>query len=1415
MRSILVIISFLGGWLGTMAQNVNFFYIGSNNGLSQNTVRAIAEDSNGFIWAGTLDGLNRYDGYHIRPYAFPAGFDCRTLHIYPSTHCRQLLWVETYQHEWCCYDAITDRFCPLRLGMQDKLVYDNFLEAGNGTIWLWGKDQGLCSLRRQDDGSWLGTEHLTAADECLFAFEDSGGTVWAGGAYGLSCFRPDGQRTDFHAGIYRFTAGTEWKGRLFFATDQSALLECPVHTTELAVTPCPFGENIEHFYPLSADQLLLLTGKTGMWTYRWETRKFDHPDIYQQNPRFREQTRIATDNRGGYWFYYYNKGDLWYCDGQDIQFRQVKLVEDFHRQASPFSIGEVRFDSKGTCWITTYGFGLYRYDVASGEVANYRYGNRNTGPASDYLMPVIEDRWGDLWIGSEYAGIIHMVNSPDYIRLVRPECGNAIGKNNNVRSILEDSQGNVWVGLKNGGLYVYDSQLEHPTCIGTDLNPYALAEDQLHRMWVAGKEKGIYVYDVKTRRQLAHLHHRVNDPTSLVDDAVFHILIDSQQRIWTASFNEGGIGLIEEKDGQFSFRNFLTGNGNLSMFRYLFQDKEGRIWAGTSEGLVRFLPDELLRDPQAYQTFTADIRHPHSLSSNDIKYIYQDHNGTIWIGTAGGGLNKYLPADRGQEEGFEHYSVGNGFPDNYTLGILETGDFLWISTEKGLTRFDPKKGSATSYSFGLSPAGATFNEAACLKRKDGTLLWGSLDGLLVFNPQQFRPSSKVSPVLITRLRIKGTDWEQLSDADTRCNISYTSHIDLDYQQNSLALQFAMPNLKAPELSRYSYMLEGFDKDWSVPGTSNEAVYKQLPPGKYLFKVKGSNADGIWGKDITRITFQIHPPLWESPWAYLLYFLLSAALLYLLFRLTTRFYRLRNAVKVEKQLTDFKLRFFTNVSHEFRTPLTIIQGAVEMLDDCTDLPAAAQKQVRLLDRNANALRQLINQLLEFRKIQNNVLSLDLEEVDMVDFAHDCFIGFQDLAIQKNIDYRFTPAVPSVRLFIDHKKIDKVVNNLLSNAFKFTPEGGRIELTVEEDPDHHLCTLAVSDTGIGIPKEKRHLLFSRFGQINFSATGTGIGLSLVKEFMDVHKGKVFYREHPGGGSVFVIELSTDKATYSNEHFIDKTEILLTDTPKNLSSLAGTVPEVSTATLADYRVLVIDDNEDIRNYLRESLGTRLKVLTADSGQEGIRMAQEQCPDLILCDVMMPELDGFEVTRRLKSDFHTSHIPIILLTAYTSMEHRIEGIESGADDYITKPFSLKYVRLRVMKMIAQREQLRKRFSTNLSATNVPAQATNQDKSFYERMETLLNTYYAETDFTVERFVQLSGLGRTVFFAKIKSLTGYSPNELIKMRRLKEAARLLKETDLNVSEVSYKIGFEDPFYFSKCFKAYYQCTPKQFRTTP
>lgn len=1407
--------------------NLQFSQISTKDGLSQNTVRTILEDKKGFIWAGTLDGLNRYDGYSIITYKPQLNnpnslIDHRIKNVFQDKD--GYLWIKTYKNEFSCYNPVLDSFIdyhPTSI-LNGNIYFVNYFEASNGEIWLWGNENGYI-LRINKNGEkfiskYFLTERETANKKnCKFLIEDSKSVIWVGGESGLFTITGDKIRNVFF-NKQSFINAIEINDKIFFITEKASVVEYDTKRKSFIETVNYQHKNIfTNVAKLSNHELLIVTKSSGLISYNLNSKLFEKPG-WTKDPQLKGDIEYIIDKNQGIWIYNHS-GIVWYYNQKTQKVKKMELIPASIAQIIDLERYNVFIDSKGIIWITTYGNGLFCYNSKTGLLQNYKYSANKNSPASDYLLSITEDKYGNMWIGSEYAGIIKVIKSNYNIQVIHPEDETSIGKNNNVRTIQSDAFNKIWVGTKNGSLYVYDNTLSTGKCIYKNINPYAFMQDAKKRMWVGTKGKGLYIIDMATYKETAHYTNVESDINSLSNNTIFSIYKDTKNRVWVGTFG-GGINLTEETDKGFRFRHFFLDDGNRSYIRYIYQDRNGKIWAASSDGIIFFDPEELIKNPKAYKTYRMDFHKENSINCNDIKTIFEDKEGIIWIGTAGGGLNKYVPATANKKEHFVAYTIINGLSGDFVIGILEDKERnLWISTESGITKFNKNRTTFTVYQFSEKIYGNQFNENAIIYYNNSNILLGSLDGLLAFNPGSFVPDQNTPPVTLTDFSIYDVKVQTgKKDSPLKRSISYSDKIELNYKQNTFTIEFSSLALKYPQKNKYVYILEDYDNQWSSVSNYNKATYKNLSPGKYIFKVKGANSDGIWNNKATQIEIIITPPFWKSWYAYMFYSLLLAFLLYTAFKIVRKFDVLNHNIKLEKELTNHKLRFFTNISHEFRTPLTLIRGAIENLNEQTGIPPESIKQINTLGRNSAILTRLIDQLLEFRKIQNNVLRLDLEEINIIDFSKDIYISFQEAARKKKIEYLFVSDTEFFNMLIDRRKLDKILYNLLSNAFKFTPVGGKIELAILIDSQKQTCTINIKDNGVGIEKEKQSLLFKRFMQTNFSFSGTGIGLSLVKEFVNVHKGKVWFEENAGRGSVFYVELSTNPDTYKGENFIasSDSEAISTEGESKIlypsdSTENVQLPELDSVILSNYRMLIIDDNDDIRNFLFDEFSKYLMVEMAEDGQKGLEKAIEINPDLIICDVMMPVMDGFEVIRLLKGDFQTCHIPIILLTAHSSLEHQLEGIQSGADAYIMKPFSLKYLVARVFKLIEQREQLKKRFSNEYVLDGNLITSTDQDKEFFNMIDKILEEHIADSQFSIDKFAELAKQRRTIFYKKVKGITGFPPNELIKIKRLKRAAELLLQKEFTVSEISYKVGFDDPFYFSKCFKMHFKCSPSKY----
>lgn len=1111
-------------------------------------------------------------------------------------------------------------------------------------------------------------------------------------------------------------------------------------------------------------------------------------------------------------------GILWRYHS-DNSFEPLKLIPSDILSLINQERFQIYHDSRNIIWITTFGNGLFAIDENNAKMHHY---TADKDLSTNYLLCVTEDKSGEIWVGTELGGVAKISLSDYPFEIFYPTSGGNVDRDNAVRLIYEDQGGRYWFGTRDGNLHVCDSTLkqlyEHRISGGL---PFSIAEDTLGNKWLGTKGDGLYLFSPKGNGILERYTLRDGARQSSSSNNIFTVMRDNKDRMWLATFG-GGLHLAERHQDKLDFRQFCFRNAHQRMMRSMIQDRTGLIWIGTNDGAIVFNPDELICDEQKYINLHLHAEDQRSLSHNEVKVIFEDSKGRIWMGTTGGGLNLLVKEKTLENSWFKHYNANNGLSNETIQAIIEDNEgYIWISTESGISKFNLQAERFENFIFSNNRHAAVFNELSCWKKNSGELMFGSYNGVYTFNPSGITFDSYAPQVLITELWINGNSIKPAGeDSPLKESITSTKKIILKHDQNSFNLECTMLNFHAPELNQYIYYLEGYEKDWNPVSRNSVATYRNVPPGKYVFKVKGCNSFGIWSDEDTELEIIILPPWWKSWQAIVLYIILGVIIVFFVSRLIIKMHRLNMAVEVEKQLTEYKLRFFTNISHEFRTPLTIIRGVIEDLSNQEDVALLIDKQLALLTKSSNRLLRLIDQLLEFRRLQNNKMELKLEWTDAKCFFRDIYLTFKEMAGKKNIKYLFESNDYRQKILLDRSKMDKIAYNLLSNAFKNTPVGGRIMMKLDFSLVDDTFTMSVSDSGPGVPVEKRSMLFVRFEQINYASDGTGVGLHLTSELAKVHKGSVSYVDSVFGGACFSLTIPLSDKNYDSADVVNASSTNKEVVVEEISPDVAVSGENSTVILdssvdkpfKEYKVMVIDDDDDVRGLLEVQLGKYFTVSTVSNGAEGLEKLNDEQPDLVVCDVMMPEMDGFEFTKRLRKDFNISHIPVILLTAYSSEDHQLKGIQIGADSYITKPFSVKYLLARIVKLIEQREKLQRKFATAPGTLQPLISTTDKDKIFVDKINTIIEKNIGDAEFKLESYASILGLGRTTFYSKLRSIVGCSPNEYVRILRMKKAAELLLTTDLNISEIGFQVGINDPFYFSKCFKNSFGKSPSQYR---
>lgn len=1038
--------------------------------------------------------------------------------------------------------------------------------------------------------------------------------------------------------------------------------------------------------------------------------------------------RVLTDNKGGKWIYN-NTGILRKVVGDSLITLRLLPNETNYIDYERFNIVE---DNHGLVWISTYGKGLFVFNHDLNQGQHFVANEKGESPiASNYLLCITADRRDGVWVSAEYGGVSHLQVMDKGVVRIFPNGRENLDLSNVVRMVKKQRDGSVMVGTRDGCLYHYSADMAQMLVKSHfDSNIYSVVEMPQGRMWIGTRGKGIYGIpglDFKNKK-------------------VFCLKPDDRGRMWIGTFGEGLSVAIPRGEG-YEVRTFFADSVGLNEVRCLAIDRKGMLWGGTSGGLFCVDPTRFAADGKGLRVYKR---------GSEIHDMLVDRQGRLWLTVPGEGLVCM------QDGNFRILDASQGLINNMVQSVVETEDGnLWVSTQQGVSCWKAKDNSFDNYLFSRVMMGNVYNENSAVCLDDGRVLLGGNYGLTIINPSRISHVKGQTSVVFT-------------------SHPYSDEMTLSYEERSPKINFSTLDYSDVNNVKYTYWLEGYDSSWSVPSPTPWVNYQNLPFGSYRLHVKASYSDGIWGKESV-LDISVEPPFYLSVWAWVFYALFLTVVIVMVVKSIREKNILKGKIKFEQEFTRYKLVFFTNIAHEFRTPLTLIQGSLEKekrIMKTNHWQLELEKTVRTMDKSVQRMLRLIDQLLEFRKMQAGKLKLSLQETDVVMFVQGICKMFDDAAESKQIDFKFESQLPAYLMYLDQQKMDKVVFNLLSNAFKYTHAKGTISVSLSFTD---VMTIRVADTGVGIPQEKREQLFSRFMQSSYTGESFGIGLHLTHELVRTHHGEITYQENEGGGSVFVVTIPLQKDCYEASDFLVKdSPILKADLTKERDGqeekTTDAVPSAPSAPLNRRTILLIEDDNDVREFLLSELESCFDLKVASDGKAGIAMAKELDVDLIVSDVMMPGMNGFELTKRLKNSFETSHIPIILLTALSTDENVLEGTESGADAYITKPFSPQLLMARILQLLNQREILRQKFGKVPQEIRSAMLRNEQDSLFVKRLDSIVYSRLGEQDLSVDKVAGLLHLGRTIFYKKVRGTTGYTPNEYIRVIRLRKAAELLKE---------------------------------------
>ncbi len=1356
-HTLLFLLLFMGAIVTCVqAQTGKFF--STDRDLSNSLINKVYQDSKDFIWVATEDGLNKFDGNKFVIYRQNSAMAGSLLNNYVKTvfeDSNHRFWVGCINGVQL-YNRSTDTFEAYSIYHRDKKINPqvaaNIIERKNKEIWMGTYGQGIVTLQGDRFITKDDLNERTQSNFIHFIYEDAHTNIWiATEDKGLFCYTPDKK-------LHHFTA--------------------PAHLT---------SEDVSCFYEDHDGTLFISTLNGGLMRFDPAIRRFE-PIPY--------------------------------------------------RGRNNLSIKTLMVDKDNNLFIGTEGKGVKEYDRTNHCIVDCPIHSGVFDITESKVHSILQDREGNLWLGIFQKGLLLIpgmqtrFNYYGYKSYLKSSIGSSC-----VMAICVDSKGAAWIGTDNDGLYAIDDdgkQLAHfKEENGNRLAPtniMCIFEDSEGKLWVGSYFSGLAQINKKTG-VCTYVSQLSGSGSKTVSEKIYHLMEDTRHNIWVSTYGSGiykmslsGQILAQYESDKRNSEDWSINRLCNDWVNCLIEDNEGFLWIGTCNGLSCFDPER--------QSFNKRFGTNNLLPNVFVHTLLQDCNGILWIGTSEG-LYRF---DKNTNQ-FKKYTTLDGLPSDVICGIEEDeqGTF-WISTHRGIARMNPDNGSITNYYASDGIQGNEFTRGAYFRDHRGKIFFGGTGGVTSFYPKDITNLPRKIRVEITDLQLAGSsvhkDHKSGSHFITDTLVMDANRFTLAYDHGSFALEFSTFEFCNPERIVYQYRMQGLDVDWiSTNAGFNRATYNSLPPGKYLFQVRAKDDKNV--SEIRSVTVVITPPWYGTVWAKSIWILLALILVYsFCMFLLSRFRHKQEIMRREhqEQINEAKLQFFINISHEIRTPMTLIISPLEKL-----LAEHSDKQATylMIYRNAQRILRLINQLMDIRKLDKGQMHLKLRETDIVGFIADLMQTFDYQAQKKHIGFKFENRLPDVfKVWVDLNNFDKVLLNVLSNAFKYTPEGGHI--TVELSTGHNESArgalkdyfeITVTDTGIGIDKDKIEQIFERFYQINNDLTqsnfGTGIGLHLAKSLVILHHGTIKAEARDDcQGTRFRIRLPLGNGHLKADELEnpeENTRQVLPHSPHRLPLLpeepeADESPKVKSK--SRYRVLVVEDEDEIRRYIRNELHADFRVSECANGREALDFILREKPDLVISDVMMPEMDGITLCRKMKQNLNVSHIPIILLTAKSKPEDRVEGMEIGADAYIVKPFNTELLRSTVNNLIANRERLKGKFSGEKQVEEKidKIERKSNDEILMEKIMKIVNEHLANPELNVEMLAAGVGMSRVHMHRKLKELANQSARDFIRTIRLKQAASLLSEKNLTVSEVAYATGFSNLSHFSNSFRDFYGVSPTEYK---
>ncbi|HWR99868.1 MAG TPA: two-component regulator propeller domain-containing protein [Prolixibacteraceae bacterium] len=1330
--------------------------------MTSNRINGIVQDKSGFLWIATNNGLNRFDGVENKQYIKQVDDSCSlSTNTVLTQYCdsKGQLWFLTvnYLHR---YNRKLDNFDHFLLSIKKESArYGNkgvITEDRSGNIWVGTPTNGLFFFNRATNQCEKIRQPNNSVSSLFF---DQDGLLWIGGI---------GQLTEYN--------------------------------------------------PLTK-----------------EFKQFKVPDALHRN--------LNDDYVWNIWPGNSKRINLLLSSGL-FQFDQKKELfselSDWNRKVN-FTSNVLRtiLVMPNEMWIGTQGGGLYILNLSTDKVAQYQSIYNNPGSLSNNsITSIIKDNCGIYWIGTNDG-----INKFDPATLLFAHYQKDPGNTNSlqynfVSSFCESPDGNIWIGTFGQGISVYNREKEtfqtitsspgnRSSLINNTIR--ALEPDNFGNIWI-GTTNGLSCYNAK--QKIFTNYNSSAEKGSISSDDILSLLVTRDNRLFVGS-NAQGLSFCRidhlAEDG-FQIFNSHDEFLNQAKVRKMIELHNETIVCGTMGNGICILTG-------AHATNILPSEFSKSIDSDYVNALCEDSEHNIWIGTWDG-LFLMDP----DYKFIKQFNPKNGLPSNEISGLLvdSKGD-IWAAGMNGLSQLSKISGhdyKITNYTTHNGLQGSYFTTYSTLKTTDGELFFGGFNGFNRFYPGQIKSDPKIPKVVLTDFQVFNQSVPIGMKVNGQIllteNISDTKSIVLNNAQKVIGFRFSALTTTQIQKVKFACIMKGIDPDWVyLEYNQRYKAYNNLPPGEYTFTVKACNADGVWDNEGTSVAIKVLPPFWKSWWAYALYVLIIVGFLYLAREYSLSRARLQNNALLERvrrekdaEINNLKIKFFINISHEIRTPLSLILAPLEKLVRSAEPSPEIKRNLETMHGNALRLFNLINQLLDFRKIETGNVHLNVAPYDVVAVIQEIKKAFDESAVLKNIKLSVETNVQTLQIWFDPDSIEKIMFNLLSNALKFTPSGGKVQILIHQTDGSDQCEIIVRDNGIGVASDKLEKLFDRFYQVDSKSflkhdnIGSGIGLSIVKNLVELHKGEITVESKPGEFTLFRMLFKTGKSHLENIDNITLSEDPIPYTMNihapvpQIESLESTELQKAQESKNKIRILIVEDNPEIRYYLKQSLHSGYEVIEASNGKSGYKMALQQIPDLVITDVMMPEMDGIELCKVLKNELLTQHIPIIILSAKSTIEDTLEGLETGADDYVPKPFNEQILLAKIKTLLSNRQRLIEKFQ------RLPMEPSAGDEEkklrfddpFVDRLVDYIHANLKEEELTNEKIELYFKTNKMQLYRKLKAVTGWSVNTLIREIKIREATRLLKNSEMNISEIAYHLSFSDPLYFSKYFKKEVGVAPQQYR---